>query len=186
MTAEHEDIIQQIQQSADYFTKAKLIDFLVHQKHVKIKDLASALHMKQAYLCHIMRLVKISEIIMDGYYANLISISHLFVLSLLPSSDDMVRLYEEILRDNLTVLQTEDRVRAMRYGVQPGGTYVDPASIIRLQSAIQNRFHAEVKVVQTRIKSKAVLTWNGTRQERKKNIEEFIKALGEKPASDSQ
>ena len=178
----HQDVILQIKQSTDYFTKAKLIEFLVHQKHVKIKDLAAALGMKQSYLCHIMRLTKISEIIMDGYYAKLISISHLFVLSLLPSTDDMMKLYEEVLRDNLTVLQTEERARAIRYGISAEGEYIPEAEIRNLKSEIKTKYSAEAKLIQTRVKTKLLLTWQGSQKDRKHLVEQVIMALAKKQA----
>jgi len=171
------DYIEQIKRETDYFGKAKLVNFLIHQKHIKVKDLASALDLKPSYLCHIMRLNKLSEIIMDGYYSKLITMSHLFVLSLLHSQEDIMNVYEIVLRDGLTVLQTEDLVREKLHGITPGGEYIDKIKIQNSKSKLKESFGAETKIVQTRIKTKMIIEWKGSREERKKGVESFFRVI---------
>jgi ParB family chromosome partitioning protein len=176
--------IEQIKRETDYFGKAKLINFLIHQKHIKVKDLATALGLKPSYLCHIMRLNKLSEIIMDGYYSKLISMSHLFVLSLLHSNEDIMSIYEVVLRDGLTVLQTEELVREKLHGIRPGGSYVDESKVESLKSKVKAIFNADVKVTQTRLKTKILIEWNGSREERKKDVEALLRLIESQKGTD--
>lgn len=171
------DYIEQIKRETDYFGKTKLVNFLIHQKNIKVKDLANALGLKPSYLCHIMRLNKLSEIIMDGYYSKLITMSHLFVLSLLKSQEDIMDIYEVVLRDGLTVLQTEELVREKLHGIVPGGEYIDKIKIENSKLKINENFGAETKVVQTRIKTKMIIEWKGSREARKKGVESFLRAI---------
>ena len=172
------DYIEQIQREKDYFGKTKLINFLIHQKKVRVKDLAEALHLKPSYLCHIMRLNKLSEIIMDGYYSQLITMSHLFVISLLQSQNDIMDVYEKVLRDNLTVLQTEELVRKKLHGVTSEGEYVQIDTIDAAQSILNNQYKATSKVVQTRTKTKLIIEWKGGRGARKRDVEAFFHMIG--------
>ncbi len=171
------DYIEQIKKETDYFGKTKLINFLIHQKHIKVKDLAAALGLKPSYLCHIMRLNKLSEIIMDGYYSKLISMSHLFVISLLQTETDIMDIYEVVLRDNLTVLQTEELVRGKLHGVSSEGEYMQEERITNLKSKMKNNFNAETKVTQTRTKTKILIEWKGSRADRKKDVERYFRVL---------
>ncbi len=180
------DYIDQIKRDTDYFGKSKLVNFLVHQKHIKIKDLAPALGLKPSYLCHIMRLAKLSEIVMDGYYSKLISMSHLFVISLLHSETDIMDIYEEVLSRGLTVLQTEDLVRKRLHGISPGGTYFGEEKLNKQKNILKKKFNADTKVVQTRIKTKLIIEWQGSRQERRQDVERFFRMIESQEEKDSQ
>lgn len=171
------DYIEQIKNTSDYFAKAKLITFLVRQKNIKVKDLAKALSLKPSYLCHIMRLSKLSEIIMDGYYSELISMSHLFVISLLHEEGDIMEIYELVLRDSLTVLQTEELVRAKLHGVSSEGEYIQEETLKKVQSSLKVGYNADVKIIQTRIKTKMIIEWKGSRGERRKDVERLMHVI---------
>lgn len=179
------DYIEQIKRETDYFGKAKLINFLIHQKHLKVKDLSAALGLKPSYLCHIMRLNKLSEILMDGYYSKLITMSHLFVMSLLHSQEDIMNIYEIVLRDGLTVLRTEELVREKLHGVISGGDYVEQIKIQSVKSKLKENFNAEMKVTQTRLKTKLLIEWEGSREARKKGVESFFRAIENQRGKDS-
>lgn len=177
MDQDFPEYIDQIKNTTDYFAKAKLITFLVRQKKMKVKDLAASLSMKPSYLCHIMRLSKLSEIIMDGYYSQLISMSHLFVISLLQSEEDIMEVYEMVLRDSLTVLQTEELVRTKLHGVSSEGEYIQDTTLDRVRAKLKEVFKAETKIVQTRIKTKVIIEWKGSRGDRKKDVERFLRVI---------
>lgn len=172
------DYIEQIKREPDYFGKTKLINFLIHQKNIRVKDLAASLGLKPSYLCHVMRLAKLSEIIMDGYYSKLISMSHLFVISLLQSQTDIMDIYEVVLRDNLTVLQTEEMVRGKLHGVSSEGEYVEKIKVQNVKSKLKEGFNAEAKVIQTRTKTKLLIEWKGSRGSRKRDVERLLRTIG--------
>ena len=78
----HEDIeaiYEQIKKEENFITKAKLLRFLVVDKEIRIKDISKKIGIKESYICHILRLNKLTDMIVDGYYSKLISISHLFI-----------------------------------------------------------------------------------------------------------
>jgi len=184
---EKEDIvgyIEQIKQESDYFGKTKLINFLVHQKNIRVKDLAVALGLTASYLCHIMRLSKLSEIIMDGYYSHLISMSHLFVISLLHSQTDIIDIYEIVLRDNLTVLQTEELVRKKLHGVSSEGEYIQDDKLKYVVLKMKEAFNAEIKITQTRMKTKLLIEWKGSKKVRKQDVEQFFRMIGSQKEKD--
>jgi len=180
------EYIEQIKRETDYFGKTKLIHFLIHQKSIKVKDLAAALGLKPSYLCHIMRLNKLSEIVMDGYYSKLISMSHLFVISLLHTQTDIIDIYEQVLRDNLTVLQTEELVRGKLHGVTSEGEYIQEGKIEKLKNITKEKFNADIKTTQTRTKTKLLIEWKGSRGSRKQDVERFFRMIENLREKDSE
>lgn len=179
------DYIEQIKREQDYFGKTKLINFLIRQKNVKVKDLAASLGLKPSYLCHIMRLTKLSEIIMDGYYSKLISMSHLFVISLLKTQTDIMDIYEIVLRDNLNVLQTEELVRKKLHGVSSEGEYIQESRIENLELRIKEIYKAKTKMTQTRTKTKLLIEWKGSRGERRRHVERLFRQIANSSEKDS-
>jgi hypothetical protein len=81
MSPDVDPVIEQIKSETNFITKAKLLRFLTVDKEIKIKDISQRLSMKESYVCHILRLNKLNDMIVDGYYSKLISISHLFIIS---------------------------------------------------------------------------------------------------------
>src|SRR3989338_9433451 len=106
MPTEIESVIEQVKKEKDIITKAKLLRFLTVDKELRIKDVSKMIEMKESYVCHILRLNKLDDMIVDGYYSKLISISHLFIISRLRTKDEIRLAYEKVISDNLTVLQT--------------------------------------------------------------------------------
>ncbi len=135
MTEETERIILQIKNETDFFNKAKLLRFLTDEKDLSIKELSSKLGLKPSYICHILRLNRIPEMIVDGYYSQLISISHLFVLSRIKDKSVMISVYEKILSESLTVAKTEQLVREHLYDIKTEGKRLSKAEIEKFKTS---------------------------------------------------
>lgn len=152
-----EKIILQIKEEKDIFNKARLIQYLIKEKEIQLKNLSSKLEIKPSYLCHLIRLNKLPPLIVDGYYSKLISISHLLVISRLKDEKTMIQVYEKVLANNLTVSQTEAEVREILHQVKDKGEYLSKEKIKRFIEKIKKDFpNAKVKVIQTRIKGKII------------------------------
>lgn len=166
MGSMHDPLIEQIQNEQDYFTKAKLLKYTIYDKQLRIIDLSRQLKMQPSYICHLLRLNKLDPMIVDGYYSKLISISHLFMISRLKSSEDMIKVYEKVLTQNLTVLQTEEVVREILYQIRTTGSGLDKKEQKKLENLfIGNNKKAKAHLIQTRIKAKIVIEVKGSLQE---------------------
>src|SRR5690349_2232933 len=117
--------LEQIRQTDDFFQKAKLIAYLQKEKKVHTKTLSEQLEMKEAYVCHINRLNKLPDLVIDGYYSKLISVSHLFIIARLKDPGQMLEVYEKVLGSGLTVLKTEELVREHLYDVKSEGEHLN-------------------------------------------------------------
>lgn len=164
MTENIEHYVKKLEGEKDVLQKGKYIKILVKEKDMRIKDIAIKLHISPSYVCHLLRLSKLPEIVNDGYYAKHLSASHLFVLSRLATTEEMIQLYEKILAENLTIQQTEEYVSEKNSSFKHRGKKVNEKTKI----AIEHKFkkisdRLEVKIVQTRTRAVLSLVVKGNR-----------------------
>ena len=171
-------LITQIQNETDYFSKAKLLKYIIYDKQLRIIDLSKRLNIKPSYICHLLRLNKIDPMIIDGYYAKLISISHLFVISRLKTKEAMMVVYEKILSKNLTVLQAEEEVREILYQVKTTGLSIDKKEKSKIASLLVDKNqNVKVYLLQTRVRAKILIEIKGDLAETTQYLRSFISRI---------
>ena len=178
MSDDVSSIIEQVKTENDFFKRAYLLDVLKKQHKVRIKDLSKSLDMKPAYICHILRLNKLPEIIKDGYYSQFVSVSHLFIIARLSNHADMLTVYEKVLGKGLTALQTDELVREVLYSVYAGGEHI-PAHEVKqqIERIKQTNEDIHIKITQTRVKGKIVIEVKGGLQHTTPVIRKIIQKL---------
>ncbi len=154
--------LDKIKGESNVVTKAKLLRFLNKEKDLSIKDIAMHLTTSSASVCNIMRILKLPEIIVDGYYDKLISYTHLLIISRLNSPEEMIQTYEKVLSDSLTTIQTEEEVRHLLYNIKTQGDRLDENDT----NILIERIHdidpdINIKIIQTRISTKMILKIKG-------------------------
>jgi len=102
-------LLNQIKLDKDIFQKSRLIEYVIKEKNLRVIDLSNKIGYKSSYICHLLRLKKIPEVVVDVYYSKSISSSHIFILSRLNDKKQMIELYEKILGENFTVKQMVDK-----------------------------------------------------------------------------
>lgn len=171
-------ILDQVRDESDFFNKSRLLNYLAHQKDVPLKDMSEYVGIKPSYICHIMRLERIPELVLDGYYSNLVSITHLFILARIKDKEQIIKAYEEVLSKSLTSVQTEELVRRYLYNVSSEGEYLNAKELEELTS----QFHTahpgmKIKVLQTRIHSKITITVPGNLEATTPKVKALMCAL---------
>lgn len=178
MSVNLDTYIQRIQLEEDLFSKARLLEFLVRKKGFKIKLIAQYLELSSSYVCNLLRILKLPELIRDGYYSKVVSMTHLCILARLHTEMDMIALYEEILSKNLSTYQLEERVRTILHHIDTTGDQVDDRVPEAIKKALHERYEgADVKIVQTRIKAKISIEVKGNLHETSKFLEAFKDTL---------
>ncbi len=171
-------IIRQIQDETDIFAKAKLLHALVYERQFRIVDTANKLGIQPSYVCHILRLFDLPDIIVDGYYSKLITVSHLFVISRIKDRKTLLEVYEKILTDSLTVGQTETLVRERLYQVQSTGRRLSAEEITKLINGVRSTAqNFDVKIIQTRIKGKIIIETKGNPEKTSSFIQAIVKKI---------
>jgi ParB family chromosome partitioning protein len=164
----------------DIFEKAKLLHHLVYEKGKRIVDLSKELKIKPSSICHLLRLNRLPPLIIDGYYSQLISVSHLFVISRIKEEKKLIELYEKILAENLTVAQTEEEVRGILHQIKTKGQYLSKQETSRLTERLKEYSkNIKTKIVQTRIKTKLILEMKGSLEETTPLLQKILEKLTE-------
>lgn len=172
------DIIDRIKKSRDVFEKAKLIKYL-KDLDVRLTDIAKSVGIKPSYAAHYLRLNKLPDIIADGYYAKLVSATHLFIISRLRDEDQMIRVYEKVLTENRTAAGTEELVREEIYGTKTEGERLKPDEIAGMERILERALHEKIRfrVVQTRVKAKAIIELKGSMTETTEMLRKLHKLI---------
>lgn len=171
-------LILEVKKEQDIVKKVKLLNDAIRNNDLKILDVAKKLAVSSSYVCHLLRLKKLPEILIDGYYAKNVSITHLFIISRLKDSTSMLTAYEQVLADNLSVQRTEELIRDMLYKVKSTGDYLSGEEKNKIvESLKKNEKNIDIKIIQTRIKSKLVLEFKGNLEETGKKLKAILEFL---------
>jgi hypothetical protein len=180
MNGDFTNYVTQINKENDIFAKAKLINSLVHEKNIRIVDVAKSLGKTSSYICHLLRLTHLPEIIVDGYYSKLISISHLFIISRIKDEQKLLEVYEQLLKHNYSVQQTEDTVREFLYEIKNKGERLQKTEVEKLVEEIKEHLNdAQIKVVQTRVKGKVIIEIKSNLETTSRVLKDILKKLGQ-------
>ncbi len=170
-------MFEKIKSETDLFKKAKLILSLRKEKQIPLVDIAKALDLTPSYLSHILRLNKLPELIVDGYYSQQISISQLFIISRLKDVNDMFEVYESVLVNNLTALQTQDLVREKLYKIKNEGEHIPKEKIDEFIKSLSKNGSTKVNIIQTRIRGKLVIEIKGSLSETTQELKRLMKLI---------
>ena len=160
----------------DIFNKAKNFKQLIEEKGMRVSELAKKYSIQPSYVCHILRLNRIPEMVIDGYYSKQISISHLFIISRIKDRDKLVLAYENILKKNLTIGQTEELVREIIYQIRTEGKRLKKEEAVQFINKLKEK-GTEVRIIQTRIKTKLILEIKGSLKETTEKLKNIISRL---------
>lgn len=174
MNTEVEKIIEKIRVEKDIIKIARLLNYLVKDKQIRVVELAKIFKWNSSYICNVLRLLKLPDIVVDGYYSDQISVSHMIVISRLKDQDQMNIAYEKVLSGSLTVLKTEEIIRDMLYSIATDDNRIGNDVMDKIKENFQKiNPDLKVKVIQTRVRTKVILQLDGSTK--KTNL--FLKIL---------
>ncbi|MGB9883094.1 MAG: hypothetical protein ACPLRN_01075 [Microgenomates group bacterium] len=174
-----EQILEKIKKEKDVFVKAKLIRYLIREKQLRVKDLSEKLGMTSSYICHLNRLNYLPEVIVDGYYSNLINISTLFTLSRLKDETKLIKIYEKVLAENLTLKQLDELIRDELYGIKDKGEFIKKEEKEKWKEQFKKKYSEEVdiKIYQTRTRGKILIEIKGNLEKTSKFLKRIVSGL---------
>ena len=172
-------LIDQLLTESDHLKKAQLVDSLRRDGCLSVKEIAEHLHKHPSYISHLNRLLKLPPIVIDGYYAHQVSLSHLVILSRLNDKKEMEKVYTEILSKGLTSNQTEELIRMKKFEIEGESDKLLPAEVTFLTERIEKAIDkVKIKVIQTRIKGKIVLELKGNNKVTTEFLRTILTELG--------
>ncbi len=89
---------------------------LIDEIQLTQEDLSTRVGKKRSTVTNYLRLLKLDPIIQTGMRDGFISMGHGRAMINIDNTDDQLAVYEKILRDKLSVRQTEDLVKSLKTG----------------------------------------------------------------------
>ena len=170
--------IASLKKESDVMQKVRILTDLTKSREVKIKDIAAKMGVKSSYVCHLLRLNRLPEAVIDGFYSDSITLSHLFIISRVKEAEKIIEIYEKVLAHSLTVKGTEEVVREVLYGLKTEGEYLTPEEKEAYVSKITgHKKNVKLNIIQTRIKSKIVLELEGNLDKTSKEVRRILNRL---------
>ncbi len=174
--SEESPLLEQLKKEKNPIIMGRIL-FNLHKKEgVKINDLAKIINKKPSALAHLIRLTKLPEAIIDGFLSQTVSLSHLYVISRLDREEEMIEVYEKVLSKNLTVAETEALVREKKYQIRTEGKYIDKNYIEKIKRIFEKEGF-EVKIIQSRLRSRIIMTIKGNLRETSIKVKKILSAL---------
>ncbi|OGK30155.1 hypothetical protein A3B02_01680 [Candidatus Roizmanbacteria bacterium RIFCSPLOWO2_01_FULL_42_14] len=175
MDPELDASITRFQHEQDIFAKAKILHFLVKEKRYPMKFVASRISLSSSYICNLLRILKLPDLVKDGYYSGQISPTHLFILARLKDQESMIRTYEEVLQGDYSTIRLEERVREQLYHIETKGVYATST----LVTALQKKFmlldeSIKVKIIQSRVRAKIIIEMQGNLDDTTKILKKVL------------
>ncbi len=172
-----QELFDKLNQEQDVLQKAEIVKRLRFDREVSVKRIARAIHKHPSYVSHLLRLTKIPQIVVDGYYAEQLSPTHLMILSRLKTEEEIIDAYEQILKGGLTAGQTELLIRKFKYDVEDEGKSIDTKHLETLEKDLRDMLNAKVTLIQSRVRTKIVLEKRGNTDTTTAFIEEIAEKL---------
>jgi len=178
----NQEIIELLKSEKDIIKKARLVEILRHENEMALLEIAKILSKHPTYVSHLIRLLRLPQLVVDGYYSEQITPTHLMLLSRLQTENQMIEAYEEILRKSLTVGQTELLIRQLKFDVATDDLRLNPKEIVKMSKILTDDLEARVKILQSRVRTKIVIEKRGNTGKTSAFIKEVFQKLrpGEK------
>lgn len=175
--------INEIKSEKNPLRQARLISDLRELNLISNVKLAELLGVKPSHLSHLIRILRLPEIVLDGYASRLLSLTHLIIMSRVSDNDKLVALYEEVLSKSLTIVQTEHRVREILYQVDSHGEYLSTDTLRIYEERLTSALGAgNVKIIQTRIQCRIIIEMPGNLEITTKYLEDIASRFRRKRA----
>ncbi len=172
-----QELFDKLNREQDVLQKAIIVKQLRFDREVSVKRIARAIHKHPSYVSHLLRITKIPRIVIDGYYSEQLSATHLMILSRLQTQEEIIDAYEQILKGSLTASQTELLIRKFKYDVEDEGKNIDTKHLETLEKELRQVLNAKVTLIQSRVRTKIVLEKRGNTDITAAFIEEVVQKL---------
>lgn len=179
--ASQSQLITQLTTENDILKKARVVDVLRTEYDMRLPEIASHIRKHPSYISHVHRLLRLPQLVVDGYYSKQVSTTHLMILSRLRTVAEIEEAYEEVLTNNLTSTQTELVVRRMKYDVESDSKNIPPDELKKTELLLQDKLQAKVRILQSQVRSKIVIEQRGPASQTSAFIREITKKLKNVP-----
>ncbi len=171
-------LFESFNKESDRLRQAFIIEKLRKEEDIPVKEIAQKIKKHSTHVSHLLRVVKLPEIVIDGYYSNQISFAHLIILSRLDVHDQIVDAYEAILTKSLSTAQTEILIRRMKHKTETVGSLLSSNICDQLIAQAKKQYPGiQVHIYQSQIRGKIILEYRGEAEKSSEFIQEMLRRI---------
>lgn len=174
MHTELESLLSSLSKETDPFELSYKLKKLKHYWDYPIGKIAKILKKHPSFVSSLINVALLPDTIKDGYYSGQISLSHLLIIARLKNAQDIREAYEEVLKNSLSISQTQNIIRRYLYSVDDQGDKVDVDSNLQSEKFLRDALDAKVRIYQSRVTAKITIEVKGSVSDTKKFIDKFV------------
>lgn len=178
-------IIENVQRvDLNAMERAKAFQQLQRDFGYSVGDISQKMGKSSSYVSNSLRLLNLPDAVKDGLVGGLISEGHARALAGVEDKKQMIELYKIILKDNLNVRDTEQKVRTLNEKVNqvtkavrgPKLIQVDDEKVQEWQQKISTWLEAksDIKISRSNRVTKLVITLKGDPETTQKDLEKIM------------
>ncbi len=128
--------------------RAYLLQKLIREEKVSKKELARLINKSPSYISNYLRLLTLPEVIKDALLSGMITEGHCRALSFMEEQQEALRIFEDVVRHNYSVRETEREVGKARKYKREYGRVAE--NIRGMATGIAGKYNISVKVQRKR------------------------------------
>ncbi len=162
--------------------RAQAYKRLLDEFNLPTTEVAIRVSKSVPYISNTLRLLVLPDAIKDGLVSGLISEGHARALLQLGDAKLIIDGYKLVLKDSLSVRQTEEMVRRVQSQSDSKETVTRVQKIIspkleELERELSKAIHGKVKIIQSQVQAKLQLSFRGDLKMTTQKIEQISKML---------
>lgn len=178
MNVRFTSLVELILKTDDPIEKGRFLKKLREESNLRITEIASLTDYTPSHVTNLVRLCKLPDLILDGYYAGDIKYTHLLLLSRLPDENSMKRVYEKILSENITTAELQDIVRYEIHGIATEGEKVQQEVVNNISNSFkQIDQDISVNVIQTKVQATIIMKVKGNNKKTSSTLMKIAKRI---------
>lgn len=172
------EIFQKLTVVTDPIERAQLINKVRLDYGLKTKDIAKRLNTRPTNISNLVRILRLPDLVLDGYYSDVISSTHLQIISRLNKIEDIIDVYEKVIHGDASAAKTEKLVFEKLYQSKPEGIKIAKETLQKLTAEVVN-IHPDcrIELVQTQKKARLTIVIDGTRKKTTSLLEKLIERI---------
>lgn len=177
MKERHQNVLDLIIKVEDPIEKGRLLKSL-QKDEIRIVDISKVTGYTTSHISNLIRLCRLPDMVLDGYYGGTIKYTHLVQLSRLKDTESMVEIYEKILKDEINTSTLDELIRQKLHHVSTKGEKVSKETVISIEEdfkKISPDFN--IKIIQTKVSAKLIASLKGNNEKTTQALEKLAKIL---------
>ncbi|MDD3532153.1 MAG: ParB/RepB/Spo0J family partition protein [Candidatus Shapirobacteria bacterium] len=165
--------------------RAKAFQQLQEEFELSVSEIAQKIGKSLAYVSNTLRLLSLPDAVKDGLLSGLISEGHARAIAGLETTEKIIQIYKQILKEKASVRRAEELSRATKKTEQKTANKKNRQMIgkeyqalkEKLQEKLSSAGKAKVKISRSRSQTRITIVWDGGIEETEDQLKDFYQKI---------